>query len=239
MTIILKVNGISCRGRERSKNEDSICIGGTIDQHGRSIVEEFDVTCHEAIILLADGMGGHDSGEVASRETVTVISDDFFREQKRFDLINSINRCHYFLRGLSSDRTSTTSLGTTIVGITFSSKSIQWFNVGDSRGYLFRDGQLMQLTTDDSFSDPRYAGILTQCLGGNQPNAPNPHNGTDELLKGDIFLLVSDGVTDVVDDIKIADFFKSGEVFLAADLVAIANQNGSVDDTSAIICEVF
>jgi protein phosphatase len=234
----LKVNGVSCRGLKRDKNEDAICIEGKVEQSSQFISGEINLQHEGTIILLADGMGGHVRGEVASREAVSVIWDEFSKKERKFDLINTIKSCHYHLRGLSRDEELVAGLGTTIVGLKLTSKSAQWFNVGDSRGYLFRDEKLIQLTTDDSFSNPRHSGILTQCLGGNQPSAPQLHHGTNELLKGDIFLLVSDGVTDVVDDIMIANFLKSSDNCLAVDLVTIANERGSTDDTSVIIGEV-
>lgn len=155
--------------------------------------------------LVADGMGGHGAGEVAS--SVALDAFDALLDTRGTSDLNPViweaNRAVFdAMRGPSGRR----GMGTTVAGLCREGRRLALFNVGDSRIYLLRRGQLEMLSVDDT--PPRQSGgrshSLTQSLGGTSAPIPlRPHLAFLEPVEGDLLILCTDGLTDMVGDVKL------------------------------------
>jgi len=181
------------------------------------------------LALVADGMGGHEGGEVASRLAVEIIRDALaasrpgdLRQADRAVVaaIAAANGaiCAENQACLASGRMA---MGTTVVGIwrpDADTNQVLLFNIGDSRVYLFRDGRLSQLSRDHTLyqnwldngevgpaPDPHY---LTRCIG--IAAEVEPTAGLCQIVPGDILLLCSDGLNAHVDDLAIGEVLGGG-----------------------------
>lgn len=247
---IIVAAGISERGYVREKNEDNIWV----DESG-------------GILLLTDGMGGHERGAEASR-----IAIETFKEQLTPDLIKSqMNEISdaagipaqyatvYTIISRTVSKTANTIcernrelnleryMGTTIVGLIILEKEVFWFHIGDSRAYRFRNFKLEQLTTDHSaYEDWKEGGSVGTAPGKNlitRAIANNPFVEADieydEKKSGDIYLLCSDGLSDMVSDEKIEEILSNeNDIPDKTDLlINEALSAGGKDNVSAILCK--
>ncbi len=206
----LIVSGSSDIGRVRRRNEDAIAL-----------LEEFGVA------VVADGMGGHPGGDVAS-----LVACEFAAESLRDAVPNvttavdfgaamlplmesAVTGAHEAIRHRGTVEPHLDGMGTTLTALVVDADGAQFVvgHVGDSRAYLFRDGVLRQLTRDDTWvqqqidneiMDPAqaknspYAHLLTQCLG--LPDTPEPQVFGGRCEVGDAFLLCTDGLVGMLDD---------------------------------------
>ena len=162
--------------------------------------------------LVADGMGGHEYGEVASalaRETIV-------REIRQgTPLPDAIRIADEEIIRASRQRNDALPMGTTVVAARVLGRRFEVAWVGDSRAYLWRDGKLAQLSHDHSYVQELIAqgaisldqarshphrNVVTQALGVTEPHALNVETLSGELLPGSQLLLCSDGLTEEVDD---------------------------------------
>lgn len=239
----LAVFAATHRGYARNGNEDSFLVnqrigGGDFDQ----LITELVVGSDAAVFAIADGLGGHTAGEVASRYAVTEISAkldevDFDDDASASELLNSISR------GLHHQMLETPTLmgmGTTIVIAIVTARSLTFINVGDSRGYLIDESGLRQTTHDDVSPHPstahRRTGAITQALGGMPPRARViPHIYRTGLPSGDwSMILCSDGVTDFLSSEEIASIGRTGTTD-AMTLIDGSLRAGGEDNISAIV----
>ena len=227
-------------GKVRTNNEDSILI----DQE-------------RGIFLLADGMGGHNAGEIASRlavDTVHVFLKDIVvntdDEGAILDALDvSVMKAHEAIKEKAYSDINLRGMGTTLVVLVIKNEKAYICHAGDSRAYLMRDN-LEQLTKDHTVGDswveqglmtreqvpPQQWHMLTQAVGSG--DYPVPDNMTVELKPGDILLLCSDGLTDLLTDEEIAAILTkdNNEINEIADsLVAEANNRGGRDNISLIL----
>ena len=246
--------GLTDVGRKRKHNEDA-----------------YLVDAERGLFVVADGMGGHAAGEVASRITVESMqefiaaSDDSTDSSWPFGhgnrassggnrLTAAVEKANEKVMRAVASRPELKGMGTTVVAALVEAERATLVHVGDSRAYLFRDGELRRLTDDHSWVQEQVnAGILsedeakshplknvvTRALGG------SPHVSVDlievPLRPGDRFLLCSDGLTGMVVDEEIHEFFLAEPVPEAAvrRLVELANERGGVDNITAIVIDVL
>lgn len=244
----IDVAGVTDVGLKRRHNEDSFLAAPDL-----------------GLVVVADGMGGHDKGEVASRlavETMTAHvmkhaaaidtnSRDGLRRQLDFlrDAVAAANRRVYD-ENAAQGYPEGAGMGTTIVGLYVlrPADHIGVFHVGDSRLYRYRDDGLEQLTRDHTLyqewldsgqmgTAPR-RNIILRALG------PWPQLETDvslqRVLSGDVYLACSDGLTGMVDAEAIAEVMRSvakgGDLAQACDhLVELANQAGGDDNITVVM----
>jgi len=143
-------SAVSHCGKRRSSNEDALlCDREVLQGDSIFVAEKTRPLLKRALFLVADGMGGYSHGAVASRlasewfgKNTTTLST----KEAISDAVNEINR--KLFREMKADR-ALERMGTTIAGAAFAAERCSYFNVGDSRVYLFRDGVLTQLSTDD------------------------------------------------------------------------------------------
>ncbi|MCX5208767.1 protein phosphatase 2C domain-containing protein [Kitasatospora sp. NBC_00240] len=200
------VTAMTHRGAVRDGNEDAFVIGGltaagvdTLDPVVvRLLVEE------PAVVAVADGLGGHNAGEIAAALTVRRLAEHA-RDAGVDELLREINAELY---ALAEADPGCAGAGTTTVGLWLTPRRMSWFNVGDSRLYREDGGRLGQVSVDDSpvagrggpGRTPEVTNLVLQTLGGAQRFEPvHPHTGTERYVPGSRWLICSDGLSDLVD----------------------------------------
>ncbi len=246
------------RGLCRARNEDALCAAGAL-----LVDEVMPPLCGElpgpdggapTVLVVADGMGGHAQGALASREAASLLvtgGEGLLTPEGCARAVQDANR---HLHGLMAHRPALAGMGTTVAAVAAHGGRLCWFNVGDSRIYRLRDGRLRQISVDDRWPagatpgghGPQAAGTpggphaLRQALGGTRAMVPvRPHAGTEPLLDGDRLLLCSDGLTDMVTDGGIAAILRSCPVLAEAALLLVeaALGAGGRDNVSVILAQ--
>jgi protein phosphatase len=221
-------------GLVRPNNQDTLLLSGSL----------FGV---------ADGMGGHKGGEVASAGAVAVIGEmlcGLSPDEKRLETgIQAANRRLYEQQ--ANDK-ALEGMGTTVTVLWEGEKDVLIGHVGDSRAYLFRDGALSQITQDHSVvAEMMRQGILTKEKAKKHPyrNVITRAVGTSvgievdilrqEKKPGDVWLLCSDGLHGMVDEEEMAAAIKAFPLQEAADhLLKMALDNGGRDNVSLMLLKV-
>ncbi|MET9385399.1 PP2C family serine/threonine-protein phosphatase [Streptomyces sp. NPDC002928] len=200
------VSALSHPGLLRDRNEDSLVIGpwtlcATVTENAQTLVFPLGTPL---VVAVADGLGGHPGGEVASALVVRRIasigpalsSEDAVREA-----MNACNRAVYEAAG-GDEGSELATMGTTAAGTVVQPGSVLVFNVGDSRVFAATRDGLRQVSVDDSPPlEPghRTTHLVTQCLGGTPTyRAIRPHVTAGPLSPGDRYLICTDGLTDPV-----------------------------------------
>lgn len=182
------------------------------------------------VAVVADGMGGHPGGDVASRiaaqtaaKLLLEAQDDASggedaTERMRAAMSETVLQAHEDIRTQGAEEPELEGMGTTLTAMVIDAASGAYVvgHVGDSRAYLFRDGKLTQLTRDDTWVQERleaeqltpdqakrhpFGHLLTQCLGLEEP--PEPHVLQGTVRVGDAYLLCTDGLVGMVDDAEL------------------------------------
>lgn len=200
--------------------------------------------------LVADGMGGHACGEAASalaRETIV----GQIRNGK--SLGQAIRVADEEIIRTSRRRNDSLPMGSTVVAARVQGNRFEVAWVGDSRAYLWRDGQLAQLSRDHSYVQELIAqgaltseqarshphrNVVTQALGVTDPNQLNVETLTGDLRPGMQLLLCSDGLTEEVDDRGIAEILRQDDCSaqeLVDTLIAAALDGGGSDNITAVL----
>lgn len=195
---------------------------------------------------VADGMGGHAYGDVASRMVVAALDTlpgpgPAGLQQSVAVAIDHLRSVNGQLRAEAATR-KVTMMGSTVVVLLAYAGEAAYLWAGDSRVYLYRHGRLQQLTRDHSQAEefkalgasaPVSNGI-TRALGA--ANTIDIEHGTVQVRDGDLFLLCSDGLSNPVDEQGIADALAAGECRAAVDeLIAKALANGGRDNISVVV----
>ncbi len=237
--------GLSDVGCVRELNEDSFCVHGFNDDEEKSFC------------VLADGMGGHNAGEVASQnavkfiaESLQEISDDKEIPRKIYDAIISANDRIY---KMSCENIIHSGMGTTVVTAYITDKTAYLANVGDSRAYAIRGDEILQITTDHSVvAELLMSGMITEEEARNHPqrNIITRAVGTEENVKidvfeydfspGDILVMCSDGLSTMLDDREIFEIVNSEDTSreTVKKLIESAKEKGGIDNIT-VICIRF
>ncbi|MEH2539169.1 PP2C family protein-serine/threonine phosphatase [Bradyrhizobium sp. AZCC 1699] len=230
------------RGRVRPDNEDAIAIGDRIftgDMDTPVVVSVPNECCH---LMIADGMGGHAHGAMASRAVLDHLVGATDRLSNPDFCAEAIEEANQHLFALMQDQRESVGMGATLVGAILSPNTVLAFNVGDSRSYHFGAGQLTQLSFDDVPEDegPLRSHAITQALGGASfPVSIDPHVSLHpSLAVGESLLLCSDGLTDMLSNQIIYRILNTAEDPLRAvrKLAATAFRVGALDNISIIVC---
>jgi serine/threonine protein phosphatase PrpC len=198
------VTVLTARGAVRGHNEDSVTVGA-LSSAGNETAEPLTLVhtlTSPIVVAVADGLGGHNGGEVASGHAARRLGEltgAAAGPEAVEDLLRAID-AEITARG-TADR-ELTGMGTTVAGLVLSADGAIGFNVGDSKVFKVDGGYLGQLSVDDSPGPDRadgeqvVTGIVTQTLGGGRP--VKPHIRVDEGGRSGRWLLCSDGLTDRV-----------------------------------------
>jgi protein phosphatase len=235
VNLVLRYAARSDVGLVRSNNEDSVYAGARL-------------------LALADGMGGHAAGEVASQLVIAALAhlDD---DEPGGDLLAKLDAAiHSGNSAIAAQvemEPDLEGMGTTLTAILFAGNRIGMAHIGDSRGYLMRDGELTQITKDDTFvqtlvddgritkeeahSHPQRSLIMRALTG----HEVEPTLTMREVRLGDRYLLCSDGLSDPVSDETILDALKIPDVTDSADrLIELALRGGGPDNVTVVVADV-
>jgi protein phosphatase len=233
--LIGRVAAVTDPGRTRRHNEDAYVID-------------------PPLFAIADGMGGAQAGEVASRLATAALKEsgaDGGGEQRIADLIQEANRRVY---DRSSSDPNTSGMGTTITVALVEDDQVSFGHVGDSRAYLIRDAQMEQLTEDHSLvnellktgklsreeaeTHPQRS-VITRALGTDPDVDVDTFSVRAET--GDLFLLCSDGLTDMVSEDSILEVVERNRKDIDGALRALvkeANRGGGQDNITVVAFEI-
>jgi protein phosphatase len=226
-----------------------------MDFHARSDVglvrtnneDSYFVDPERSLLVVADGMGGHAAGEVASQLTVETIASQlavpsskwpFGRSTRERDLLISVIReANARVRDAAAEDAGRRGMGTTVVVLWIVGRRAHLAHVGDSRAYRYRDGSLTQLTRDHSWPTQEGAmrNVLTRAIGA-EASVEIDHQVLD-VLEGDVFLLCSDGLTRTVEDdmiMKILHETADGNA-AAERFIETAKENGAPDNVTVVL----
>jgi len=235
MTLALRYAARSDRGLVRANNEDSVYAGARL-------------------LALADGMGGHAAGEVASQLVIAALAhlDD---DEPGGDLLNKLEIAVREGNSAIAEHVELDQdldgMGTTLTAILFAGDRLGLVHIGDSRGYLLREGELTQITKDDTFvqtlvdegritaeeahSHPQRSLIMRALTG----HEVEPTLIMREAREGDRYLLCSDGLSDPVSQETILEALKVPGVAESADrLIELALRGGGPDNVTVVVADV-
>jgi protein phosphatase len=183
-------------------------------------------------VLVADGMGGHAAGEVASRIAIDILRPFMSGLREMADVVRALNEANCGLYAEMAADNALEGMGTTIAGAVVWGTTALLFNVGDSRIYLLRAGRLRQVSEDHVIG----GNMLTRCLGGT-PSREDVEPYVDRLVlgSGDRLLLCTDGLTDMVKDPDIEALLAQDRPGVADALVAAALAAGGADNVTAAV----
>lgn len=233
-----RVTVFTHRGRVRANNEDTVAVGEWISEADMHAPLKLRHELSSPLVCaIADGMGGHAAGEVASRYVARRLAgapEELIDARAAARTLQAIDAELYQAMQADADLLG---MGTTVVGLVLAPLLV-WFNVGDSRLYRYERGRLVQMSIDDTPPGPR-SGLLTQSLGGALPPVGiAPHAGEAPLVVPVRFLLCSDGLTDMLADDEIEDCMKLGDTDAVAEMFELAMRAGGYDNISIIVASV-
>jgi len=236
------------------------CAGNTDVGVVRSGNEDNFLVDHQrGIFIVADGMGGHAAGEVASDMAVDIIAREVEGIRSLPDEAAS-ERLGEGIRNANSaifDRTlaehDKRGMGTTVTVLVLFARRYLIGQVGDSRAYLLRDGQFSQLTKDHSYVQEQvdaglltleqarthpYSNVITRCVGANEEVVPDLYYG--RLRKDDVILLASDGLTGMLEDEQLMQILQSegGPDTWVDRMIADANRRGGLDNITVVVVRI-
>jgi protein phosphatase len=235
MTLVLRYAARSDRGLVRANNEDSVYAGARL-------------------LALADGMGGHAAGEVASQLVIAALAhlDD---DEPGGELLGKLNAAvaqgNAAIAAHVEADPELEGMGTTLTAILFAGDRLGLLHIGDSRGYLLRDGELTQITKDDTFvqtlvdegritaeeahSHPQRSLIMRALTG----HEVEPTLIMREAKAGDRYMLCSDGLSDPVSQETIHEALQIEDVAESADrLIELALRGGGPDNVTVVVADV-
>lgn len=246
--VILDISAASWTGRVRSQNEDMILVDNQFirdDTYKTQIVLGRE---DRMMIAVADGMGGHNRGDIASNDTLRNLHYFFYDIPSCLNIskfneamagwLESINN-YIASKGRADEQYK--GMGTTLVCLAYYNNEFYSLNCGDSRLYRFRDHQLAQLTTDHSLSnlegDEKRSNIITNCIGGGSKSSfIDMVTMTNEIMPKDVYLLCTDGLTDMLSDKAISELLEGKAD--ANTLCSAAIEAGGIDNVSCCVITI-
>lgn len=237
----MNVGYMTDRGRRRPSNEDAV-----------KVLEDTN------FFMLADGVGGNRSGEIASRGALEAL-EKFVRHNppewldSREEIFRyfraAVNYVNHFVINLSESKPQYSGMATTLVFAYVTGGQMYVANIGDSRAYLIHDNMIQQITDDHTYVNDLVKmgaitreqaqthsrkNVITRAIGANANNDPDCFSVP--VAAGDMILLCSDGLYDEVDDEGICEtLYRFDDMKICAEnLIAIANQNGGNDNISVV-----
>jgi serine/threonine protein phosphatase PrpC len=236
MTLAVRAVAASDQGLVRSNNEDAVFVG-------------------DRLLVVADGMGGLPAGELASDilvRALAVVDEKPASGEPLQDLIAALQTANERIEAAVADDGARDGMGTTVTALLLAGDRVAALNVGDSRCYLSRDGELTQLTRDDTYVQALVdQGVLTPDDARRHPQRAlvtqavqggpfRPAGRMVPIRPGDRFLLCSDGLSDYVDDATIAATLRdvTDREACATELIARTLEAGAPDNVTVIVADI-
>lgn len=240
-------------GKIRKNNEDNFFFDGRcLEEENNGLKHPVTMTKvlhREVCVAIFDGMGGENFGESASfaaadcMQSITRKLKDYFIPERKF-----LSRMCMKLNDavvIKQQELCTERMGSTMVALYFSHGYVYVCNLGDSRAYRLRDGEFLQLSVDHiekREGQSRKKAPLTQHLGiSSELFLIEPYIAKGELKHGDLYLLCSDGLTDMLTNIEIDEIMSSTVTVeeCTQKLVNAALERGGKDNVTVIVCKVL
>jgi PPM family protein phosphatase len=247
----LRATALTHQGAVRASNEDTIAVGDWIRSLPMAAPAAVEHSLAEPVIcLVADGMGGHAAGEVASRAVAEHLARRAAEATDEAAIARLLHEANDELFALMAESPLWYGMGTTVAGVALGPSGAIAFNVGDSRVYGIEPGALVQLSTDDTpgpkLPDGRTAvyrsSIISQVLGGYGPDTPGeriaPHLLCEPLADSARYLICSDGLTDLLDPAAIEALLDDDDQASVQALFEAAMAAGGDDNVSLILLRV-
>jgi PPM family protein phosphatase len=250
----LEFIGLTDKGRVRDHNEDSYLanekIYTSLDRGGDESITQVEVTNSPLIFAVADGMGGHEGGEVASNMALELLKEKIVSlpEENTIAYIHNIFKeihTEVLKMGREMDKNG---MGTTLTGCIFCGSKFYIFNVGDSRVYRFRGDYIAQVTRDHSLreetgDDTLQKNIITSCIGGGVEEIRiDVTDFSSKIAEGDLFFIMSDGIVDSLTDDDLEVCFQSKEQSIQDTLrqvLELSLEKGSSDNVTGILIKIL
>jgi protein phosphatase len=262
-------HGLTDCGRVREKNEDQFAITEVrrLLRVRQSSLEQPEVLLGDQLghlMIVADGMGGHQGGDVASAIAVAGIENLvlnaigwLFRlrgEGVLRELCEALRTADRWVEEAAGRDEGLVGMGTTVTMAYVTGRALYIAHVGDSRCYLYRDGELAQLTRDhtiagqllsegaitaDQAAHHSMRNVVTNAVGGGRSGV-DPEVHKHGIAAGDVILLCSDGLTEMLPDEQITEILAEGgaPAQLAQQLVDEANRRGGSDNITVVMAQV-
>lgn len=238
----MEISSATSVGKIRARNEDSFFVSQIGD-------------CDALLAIVADGMGGHNAGEIASFEAVKTLKTSITSaDNSPKDVLESAIQCANNTIYKMSKKTPTLhGMGTTITACVILNNKVTAAHVGDSRLYLVRGGEITQITKDhslvemliqsgsitkeDAKNHPQ-KNVITRALGTNSSVETDTYEF--DVFDGDVILLCSDGLVNMLEDDVILSMITECHNFsaIAKDLVKAAENAGGDDNITVILIKL-
>ena len=240
-----EVSVITHDGLVRDHNEDSVVVGpwtacGTVTTAPATFALPLAAP---AVIAVADGLGGHPAGEVASTVVVQTLAKLAPQLDDAETVRNAVETCKSAVYAEAAREPAREGMGSTVAGVVLTDRDAHIFNVGDSRVYTYGPDGLRQISVDDSPPLPpgaTHTAIITQILGGyGEPEPLDVHVSTHPIDQDTRYLVCTDGLSDVIDDAEIAAVLEEDRGVAAAfELWRAAITGGGPDNITVAIVEI-
>lgn len=209
------------------------------------------------LLIVADGMGGHNAGEVASRMALDIISEEYYKRNSdssaERSLLKAFETANKKIFDKASGNSSCKGMGTTCTAVVVSGHDIYFAHAGDSRAYLFRNGAIRRITEDhtyvqelvkkgditlrDAETHPQ-RNILTNAMGTKPRLKVDTGKHPDPFNRNDRILLCSDGLYDYLTDEELAEAMQMSSLQALADhFIAEAKRRGGKDNITLVLAE--
>ena len=230
------ISAHSQRGTTRNENQDTVQVPSwhNTQRDRDSFASEYSQSDIPTLLLIADGIGGHVNGALASLMAVQSLKNSFETNQDKFNEESAVEVAHTLLTREATNETH--PMGTTIVGLVLGCGEVRHFNVGDSKCLHISGLEVEEISIEDRVPYGRGKAI-TQSLGGGTYK-PIVHKGRRQYRNNDKFVLSSDGLTDHLSNEEIIAILNMDSENHASELSKIALENGSEDDISVIVAEI-
>jgi PPM family protein phosphatase len=243
--LALRATAFTHVGAVRTANEDTVAVDDWLKSRSMDQPMVFERIVETPIVcLVADGMGGHAAGDVASRFVAECLSERAAEASDPKTLADLLRAVDHELFAVMREEPYYGGMGTTVAGLHVAPAGLCVFNIGDSRVYRVEPQGLVQLSTDDTpgpkLADGRTAvhtmSMLTQAMGGyDDPDAITPHVLAEPVEGERRYLVCSDGLTDLLDPDAIAAHIGDDDVASVRALFEAAMAAGGDDNISILL----
>jgi serine/threonine protein phosphatase PrpC len=237
------ITAFSIRAAGHSQNQDAVLLGPLAPltdlvspvQVGMVLVPESPL-----LLMVADGLGGHAAGHLASR----LVANQLAKRAGSMTDVQAISRCLQEVNDLMyqtmKEDDSLSCMGSTVAGLVLGTEGhLHWFNIGDSPVFVWDRPYLAQLSVDDVPAGRSASSVVTQTIGGtSSPTIIEPHTGTEQITLPARYLVCTDGLTKVVDQSELENSLGGSALSVAWAMIDEVTENGNVDDCSVIIVDL-
>ena len=248
-SLFLRVSAITHTGYVKEANEDTVGVADWV--RNASMASVVSIVCRTdepRVCVVADGLGGHAAGQIASNIVVRELMQASSKLLDSATLGEALGQINQITFDAMSASDSLLGMGSTVVGVVALGGDAIIFNAGDSRAYVSSGDFLQLISTDDtrhthsvdtSERTGQHGHSITQCIGGAASfQALMPHVAERKLEPGSRILLCSDGLTDMLDQDAIESYLEADPSATVRNLLHAALEAGGADNVSIIVVDV-